>query len=635
MKPFLLFYLCCPLLISTSIANGQWSVRFEDPSFTNKGILEAYAFESGQLLLLTDTAKVRHNGYIFVDPQTGAKLSSFLLGDNHGALLTPDTTQLLIAGDDDGTIRTIGIYDPETLAFLDGVEVDLSNLGGKGGLFEPTPDGKFVFVGSDVPAKMGFVSKYDPNSNTPFEKLWTTGFSFKGLGGLFEGYPLPSGDVGIFSFYQFLNGAGTGFEIYDVFGLLDDETGEFNWTFAFQPPLNASGQRLEVIRYTFGSDGSLFAHAAAQVDFSNIGAEDLSKAKIFRINPDGTMAYSKLLTVAGAKVQGEFYLDGYSLLYYTWEDDDQTQFIIVDPSGNVTGNAAIAQKLSSGGDVTAARRSGTDFAFIRMSLTSGEETLARMNLTNGAMEFMKLPPAIAFLGGGEFRVVTTPRGDPSSPFFSAFGIPGVSGSLAVNVLNQLASDFKVDLVELPVDGGFPSCVDLTTSAVTLIDPLPYVLSDEMIISFDDEAFAPSAHDGLPELGASDGTPGLDLTLMEPVVTVICEPFILVEDPFPYIAEFVKDALKGVPDMIAGFDFPKTDLGFEIVVQQSYDLETWNDAAVYRIDGDSILRNLTSLSEQIAAPLDTGNSWVISERLPTVAGEDQFMRIIRRNLPPDI
>lgn len=621
------------LLFNLPFTYGQWSVRFADPSFTNKGILEAYSYQSGQLFLLTDTEKARHNGYIFVDPETGAKLSSFLLGENYGALLTPDNANLLIAGDE-GTIRNIGKYDPETLALIEGVEVDLNTTGGKGGQFEPTPEGKFAFIGSDVPAKVGFVSKYDPYSNSPFEKLWTTGFSFKGLGGLFEGYMIPNGDVGIFSFYQFLNGAGTGYEIYDVWGLLAAETGEFKWTFTFQPPLNTPGQRLELLRYTFGSDGSFFAHAAAQIDFTNIGAEDFSKAKIFRIKPDGTLAYSKLLTVAGATVKGEYYFDGYALLYYTLDEGDHTQFIVVDPDGNVTGNAAISQKLSSGGDVTAALRSGTDFAFIRMSLTNGEETLARMNVTNGEMEFMKLPPASAFLGGGEFRVVTTPEGDPNSPFFDAYGFPGISGSLAVNVLNPLTSDFKVDLIQLPVDGSFPSCVNYTASAATPMDPLPFVLSDETIVNLEDEAYTASAHDGLPGLAAFDGAPGLDLTSMDPTVEVICQPFIQVEDPFPYIAEFVKDALSGVPDMVAGFDFFKTDLGFEIVVQQSNDLKTWRDAAVYTIDGGSILRNLSTLSEQIAAPFDAGDSWVISERLPTVVGEDQFMRIIKRNLPSE-
>lgn len=548
--------------------------------------------------------------------------------------MTPDKTNLLIAGDE-GTIRTIGKYDPATLAFIEGVQVDLNNLGGKGGLFEPTPEGKFAFIGSDVPGKVGFVSKYDPFSNSPFEKLWTTGFSYKGLGGLFEGYVIPNGDVGIFSFYQLQNGAGPEIEVFDVWGLLGADAGEFKWTFAFQPPLNAFGQRLEFLRYTFGSDGSFFAHAAAQLDLLNIGAEDFSKAKIFRIKPDGTMAYSKLLTVAGATVEGEYYFDGYALLYYTLDDGDHTQFIVVDPNGNVTGNAAITQKLSSGGDVTAALRSGSNFAFIRMSLTNGEETLARMNVTNGEIEFMKLPPSSAFLGGGEFRVVTTPRGDPNSPFFDAFGFPAISGSLAVNVLNPLNSEFKVDLIELPVDGSFPSCVNYTASAVTPMDPLPFTLSDEIIVNFEDEAYTASAYEGLPALVAYDAAPGLDLTSMDPAVTVICEPFILVEDPFPFIAEFVADTLKGVPDMVAGFDFLKTDLGFEIVVQQSNDLKTWQDAAVYTIDGGSILRILSTLSEQIAAPFDAGNSWVISERLPTTVGDDQFMRIIKRNLPSDV
>ena len=100
-------------MTSLSLGYCQFSVRFDDESFTAKGDQAIYSFQSGQLLMLTDTPGARQEGYIFPDSNTGEKLSSFLLDNDHGGLLTPDGSELLIAGRD-GSLRTMGRYNPTT-----------------------------------------------------------------------------------------------------------------------------------------------------------------------------------------------------------------------------------------------------------------------------------------------------------------------------------------------------------------------------------------------------------------------------------------------------------------------------------------------------------------------------------------
>ncbi|NUN03100.1 MAG: nickel-dependent hydrogenase large subunit, partial [Bryobacteraceae bacterium] len=113
-----------------------------------------------------------------------------------------------------------------------------------------------------------------------------------------------------------------------------------------------------------------------------------------RIAPDGTLAYSKTLTVPGAVFEWQYYLGDRALVYYVFKEGgaDRVQFIALDGSGNLTGNTALNCKLRGSGQIklTAARRSGTDFAFARLEcgLTTGspEQTLARLNLN-----FERLP----------------------------------------------------------------------------------------------------------------------------------------------------------------------------------------------------------------------------------------------------
>lgn len=114
------------LITGLTCGYGQYGVRFDDASFTAKGYQAVYSFESGQLLMLTDTPTARQEGYIFIDPDTGEKLSSFLLSNNHGALLTPDGEELLVAGSD-GSSRAMGRYNPANLEVIQSVVIKLGD----------------------------------------------------------------------------------------------------------------------------------------------------------------------------------------------------------------------------------------------------------------------------------------------------------------------------------------------------------------------------------------------------------------------------------------------------------------------------------------------------------------------------
>lgn len=507
-------------LVSCQAAHAQFGVRFADPSFTAKGYNAVYSFESGQLLMLTDDNKARNEGYIFVDSKTGAKLSSFFLDNSHGGLLTPDGSELLITGSD-GSIRTMGRYDPTTLSLINKVQIKLGDAPagttGIGGQFEPTPDGKFIFSGTDLPATVDFIAKYDRE----FAQEWATSFQYKGTFSPIgvEAYPLPGGDVGIYVFFNQVN-AGTGrIEPIDVFGLLDGVTGDLKWTFTYQPPVGGFGNRIENFRFTFGSDGSFFAHAAVTIDISNINAPvDTSKAKVLRIHPDGTLAYSKTLAVDGAVVVGEHYLDGDALLHFSFDGERKTQFVILDSSGDVTASTAVEAGLSAGdGDLTATRRSGTDFAFIRAAFSGGQETLARLNLTNGELEFQGLPNPLP--GNPVYEAVGTSGAYPVAPFNTPRGLASVSRVIAYETLNQLGSNFRMGFVELPSDGSLPTCIAYTPSTLRTTTPLPTVLSDTGIIDLM-SGWTTSSHGGLGGLAAGDSVP--DLTPMNVTVEVVCE-----------------------------------------------------------------------------------------------------------------
>jgi hypothetical protein len=512
----------CSVLMAAGItsAYGQFGIRFGDESFTAKGYQAVYSFESGQLLMLTDTAPARQEGYIFVDPTTGSVLSSFLLDSNHGAQLSPDATELLMAGSD-GSLRTVARYQPTTLELIDraGISLgdNLANTAGIGGNFEPTPDGRFLFNGTDLPGSVNFMMMHDRE----FNQEWATSFQYEGQFSItgVEAYPLAGGDIGFYVFFNSIDSQTAQVKIVDVFGLLDGESGELTWTFTYQPPLGTIGNRIEDFRFTFGSDGSFFAHAKAIIDISNITAPvDMSAAKVLRLNPDGSLAYSKSVRISDAVVVGEDYMDGPVLLHYSFDDEDSTQFVVLDSAGNVTGTTAVNNHLSAGdGDLTATRRSGTDIAFIRATYSPGGPTLARLDLTDGSMEFRQLPQE--FPGNPVYEAVGSVSAYPVAPFNTPSGFASVSSVLAAEVVNNLASDFQIDLVELPEDGGFPECISYSPASMTEGTPLSIDVVDVEIIDLE-TGWTASPYGGLPGFGDSDVEP--ELLAMEVMVEVLCE-----------------------------------------------------------------------------------------------------------------
>lgn len=62
------------------------------------------------------------------------------------------------------------------------------------------------------------------------------------------------------------------------------------------------------------------------------------------------------------------------------------------------------------------------------------------------------------------------------------------------------------------------------------------------------------------------------------------------------------------------------------------LEVGPDGFLYvssQLNGDVLLRNESNDSEQSIEPVDSGNSWAISESIEVVSGSDRFLRIRRR------
>ena len=507
-------------VIGIASVHGQFGIRIGDSSFTAKGYQAVYPFESGQLLIMTDNSPARNEGYIFIDSATGELISSFSLDSRHGAVLTPDSEELLMAGSD-GSHRTMARYSPSTLELIERVGINLgdnlANTSGIGGNFEPTPDGHFIFNGTDLPGSVNFISKYDHT----FNQLWSKSFQYNGQFSLtgVEAYPLPDGDIGFYVFFNALNPQTSRLEITDVFGLLDGSTGDLKWTFTYQPPLGAINNRLEDFRFTFGSDGSFFAHAAVQIDISNISAPlDRSRAKILRINSDGSLAYGKTVQLPDAVVLGENYMDGPALLHFSYNDEDNTQFVVIDSSGNLMGTTSVDNHLSAGdGDLTATRRSGSDFAFVRASFSPGGENLARINLTDGSMEFQQLP--ISFPGNPVYEAVGSISAYPVAPFNSPGGFPSVSPVLAAEVLNGLSQDYRIDIIELPTDGSFPSCITYTPSTIVQGSALSVELADIEIIDLEN-GWEVSEYSGISGFTPSDVSP--DLAALNPDIQILCE-----------------------------------------------------------------------------------------------------------------
>jgi len=494
-------------ITALSLSHAQFGLRFSDESFTAEGFNEVYTFGNDQLLVMTDTVVANEEGYIFVDPNTGQLLSSFRLGPRHGALMSPDQQELLMAGSD-GTVRTIARYSPTSLELIERAGISLgdslANTTGIGGGFEVSPDGTFIFSGTDFNQQVNFIAKYDGD----FNQRWATSLTYNGMFSQvgIETYPLSNGDVGIFILFNSADPQSGQLVVTDVIGLLDGEDGRLKWTFSYRPPLGSFGNRIEDFRYTFGRDGSFFARATAIFDVSNpLEPVDTSTAKVLRITPDGALAYSKAVTLEGATVIGENYMDDFALLHFSYNDEDSTQFVVLGPNGSITASTAFDEHLTAGdGDLTATRREGTDLAFIRADFSPGGPILARLNLANGDIEFRQLPALL--LGVPRYEAVGKVTAVPVAPFNTPEGFSSVSTVLAAELNNGPSMDFRIDLNELPADGSFP-LIDLQPSSFSTVTPLTAAVSGVSVIDQQD-GWTTGPYSGLPPLTASEVAPSL-------------------------------------------------------------------------------------------------------------------------------
>jgi hypothetical protein len=104
---------------------------------------------------------------------------------------------------------------------------------------------------------------------------------------------------------------------------------------------------------------------------------------------------------------------------------------------------------------------------------------------------------------------------------------------------------------------------------------------------------------------------------------------VINEPFAFAASFPRSELSGSVAIVAEFLFDKSDLAVELVVQRSTELEEWEDAGVYQINGDTLFRNNSSDSTQETAPVESESNWRISERVSPMLDSNSFLRISRR------
>lgn len=478
------------LVLSVIGARAQFGKTFAATAYVPPTVNGAYSYDSGQLAVLLETTPAGDEAHLFVDNQTGRLLGSLRLDFNHQALLHPGGAEILVTGsttvpDPPGASQPVyfaGRYHATTLQPIGERQLAVDRTSGYNLSGQVSPDGEFVFFGSHGTELVILIARY----GTDFTPQWGAALTYHGELQLLgpSVYPLANGQTGFGMYFRKLNPDGTATDSY-VLGLLD-ATGALKWTAVAKAKV--AGLTHEDFRFVFGLDGSFFASK----ETINFLSPDTDKVALMRIAPDGTLAYSKTLTVPGAVFEWQYYLGDRALVYYVFKEGgaDRVQFIALDGSGNLTGNTALNCKLRGSGQIklTAARRSGTDFAFARLEcgLTTGspEQTLARLNLLTGAMELRKLPQPLP--GVEAYEVITTPKGDANGHNSSASALAALTTAI-VSVVNVAGGGSKVGLYELPADGDFPSCLPLRASSVTPATPRAVQLTDAPHLDLSDGA----------------------------------------------------------------------------------------------------------------------------------------------------
>jgi hypothetical protein len=310
--------------------------------------------------------------------------------------------------------------------------------------------------------------------------------------------------------------SGTAYQT-NVVGLLNGTNGSLKWSGVYTT--SQTGLTSEDHRFIFGADGSLFL----SIKTVNLLASATDTLRVARVRPDGSLAYSKTLSLPGAIHEHQFYLGSQALVYYTHQQGgtDAIQFVVLDADGNVGANAALNAKLRGSGQIklSAARREGTDFAFIRLEcgftgFTLPEHTLMRLNLSSGAMEFRKVPTPAP--GVETYDVVTTPNGDALSPHNNFRGLAAVTTAM-VGSTQVAAGGSRVAFYELPSDGSLPACMPLSPSSVTAGSTVTPQLAAAVHIDLTDGATVTSRT--MPGMIQATALPTLQATPL--TETVIC------------------------------------------------------------------------------------------------------------------
>ncbi len=492
-------------LLAVESARAQFGKMFSATNFVPTTVNRAYHYGTGQLFALLETTPSNDEAYVFANKATGELQGALRLDAKHGALTSPDGREILIAGAQTTNGQPVyfaGRYNATNLAPIGQMQINVNASSGYNLSGEVSPDGNFIYRGNSSLLNANIVAKYGTN----FAPAW--GATLKHNGGFDltgpETYPLANGDIG------FLMRLGAGTPYTNVLGLLNGTNGLLKWSAVVTNTPTTPALMVEDFRFIFGPDGSLFG----SLNIYPLLSGNTNAVRLARLNPNGTLAYSKTLTVTNATYNWHYYLGGKALVSFTFQDgsSNRLQFIVLDENGNLTGNTALNCGLGGGGTIkyTAARREGTDFAFARWQATlssmSPQQTLARINLTNGAIDLRQLPAPAP--GVETYEVVTTPKGDYLSPHNNSAGIAAVTTALVGNT-DKAGGGGTVGFYELPANGDLPACPQLNlsdNSAVALVTPRGAQLANVSFINL--------------AAGATLGTnamPGMTTPLALPVI----------------------------------------------------------------------------------------------------------------------
>ena len=462
-------------------ARAQFGKTFASPDVVSPTLNAVHQRVGGPITVILETDPANDDAYWVIDGTTGALRTGFRLDRRHGALDSPDGQEIRVAGAqqtaDLQPVLFAGKYDATTLQAIAEMQLGIDKNSGYNLTGEVTPDGRFLYRGSLSPLEVNVIGKYDD----AFSAQWGATLTFRGqfqpLG--VEAYPLAGGPVGFL--VEFPEPTATGVLRNHVLGALHGETGAPLWSAVVETRQTPTA--IDDFRFVFGDDGSFFA-LRKTVDLVQPAEDAASTA---RVRADGTLAYAKRISFPGAVLRGQYFLGEDTLFYLTFREAgaDRLQFSVLDENGQPGATVALKCELrGSGSDrITAARRIGTKVVFLRFEAAvpgqSPQQTLARWNLESGAIDLRRLPTTL--LTGSRFDVITTPAGDFNSPFDNAAGIPARATALTSILTNPLGGPGTLAIYELPRNGDFPACFDLTPSPIVLGTPIPPSLSDAPLV----------------------------------------------------------------------------------------------------------------------------------------------------------